>query len=171
MKTADLTVLEKSNSTVWLALYNSLGCQYSGNSSDFVVVVVSTVHINFSCKNPGCDLSLCLWNSPCQDVIAFSNLFRGQFKKNTECNNKCLKQHILNFSLHPKKGWNFRNVKISLLNKKIITAAEKFMERCRTSHCLQTIACLNVKRSLVVKRMIDTCCIRNHVKIMLLRQQ
>jgi len=60
MKTADLTVLEKSNSTVWLALYNSLGCQYSGNSSDFVVVVVSTVHINFSCKNPGCDLSLCL---------------------------------------------------------------------------------------------------------------
>jgi len=56
MKSADLTVLEKPNSTVRLVLYKSLDCQYSGKSSGFVVVV-STVHRNFSCKNPGCDLS------------------------------------------------------------------------------------------------------------------
>jgi len=62
-------------------------------------------------------------------------------------------------------------MKISILNKNINTAEEKSMLRCRTSHCLQTIACSNVKRSLVVKRMIDRCCIRNHVQIMLLRQQ
>jgi len=43
--------------TVWLVLYKSLDCQYSGKTSDFVVVFL-TMYRNLSCKNPRCELSL-----------------------------------------------------------------------------------------------------------------